>query len=841
MIEPIPLSENPLEPAIAAEEARHCRESLPGFAHWAAGYGPICHTDLTQWRMYRAVDRLERAGIRGDGCDPWKLLHAADRVACAGMWLAAHQVYAQRVWLDGRDLEPDDFKSDPQGHLGGALNMAVAYTGYLTANALTGDTRAWLMGQGHCVGGVDAVNVLVGNLSPAHAARYPRTAAGLTRFARDFYSYALDARGEPDSPAGSHVNAHTAGGIAEGGYLGFAELQYVHMPLPGERLVAFLSDGAFEEQRGSDWAARWWRPTDCGLVAPIMIQNGRRIDQRTTLAQSGGTKWFARHLELNGFDPIVFDGRDPAAFVWAILEIERREKAAARLWRERPQPPYQIPLPYGVAVTVKGFGFFGEGTPAAHNLPLPGNPRLQPESARAFNASARKLWVPPPELASALELLGLHVASARPRERDHALAVRDVRLAESPAPRERPVAQDRRDLAAAPRSSPMASVDDAFVSAVERNPHLRPRVGNPDEMRSNRLVRTLEKLRFRVTDPEPGLPEAIDGAVITALNEEAVVSAALGNKGGINLVHSYEAFGPKMLGVLRQEIVFTDHLLAAGRPVGWLSLPLLLTSHTWENGKNEQSHQDPTLVEALLGEHSHLARVLFPADANGAAALMEAVYQTRGQLWAIVAPKQDVADLFTLAESRRMLAEGALEVTFAGHRAAEADALLVALGAYQLAEVLRASRRLAERDFPHRVIYVLEPGRLRRPRSARETAHAASPALVDSLFPDAAPHRVFVTHTRPEPLLGLLAPLVTGRRTTALGYVSHGGTLDVPGLLFLNRSTYAHALEALARVRGSDPAQWLEPAELDALAGRRSPHGVLIPPRADEQALTELA
>ena len=38
--------------------------------------------------------------------------------------------------------------------------------------------------------------------------------------------------------------------MAEGGYLGFSELQYVHMPLPGERLVAFLSDGAFEEQRG---------------------------------------------------------------------------------------------------------------------------------------------------------------------------------------------------------------------------------------------------------------------------------------------------------------------------------------------------------------------------------------------------------------------------------------------------------------------------------------------------------------------------------------------------------------------------------------------------------------
>jgi hypothetical protein len=115
------------------------------------------------------------------------------------------------------------------------------------------------------------------------------------------------------------------------GYLGFAELQYVHMPLPGEKLVVFLSDGAFEEQRGSDWAPRWWRAEDCGLVAPIMISNGRRIDQRTTMSQQGGVDWFCRHLELNGFDPIVFDGRDPAAFLWAILEIEARLAAAGEI------------------------------------------------------------------------------------------------------------------------------------------------------------------------------------------------------------------------------------------------------------------------------------------------------------------------------------------------------------------------------------------------------------------------------------------------------------------------------------------------------------------------------
>src|SRR3546814_3874992 len=74
----------------------------------------------------------------------------------------------------------------------------------------------------------------------------------------------------------------------------------------------------------------------------------------------------------------------------------------------------------------------------------------------------------------------------------------------------------------------------------------------------------------------------------------------------------YEAFAMKMLGGLRQEIVFARRQREIGQEPGWISVPLIVTSHTWENSKNEQSHQDPTIGEALLGEMSDTARVLFP-------------------------------------------------------------------------------------------------------------------------------------------------------------------------------------------------------------------------------------
>ena len=772
------------------------------------------------------ADSLARKRIRGDGAPFWETLRAADAIASAAMWLVVHETYARNVYLDGRSLGPSDFKPTPEGHTGGALNMVPAYAGYLAINALTGTTRAWVMGQGHCVAAVDSVNLLVGNTTAAHAERYDISDEGLTRYVRDFYSYRLRADGRQDSPLGSHVNAHTAGGLAEGGYLGCVELQWVHMPLPGERLVVFLSDGAFEEQRGSDWAARWWRAEDSGLVAPIMIANGRRIDQRTTMAQQGGVSWLLRHLRLNGFDPFAFDGRDPAAFAWAIFEIERRLDAAASAIRAG-RARYPVRLPYAIAVAPKGAGFYGAGTNLAHNLPLGTNPHTDPIAAKRFNEHARKLCVGLADLRAATAAFARHERSGRPRERDHPLAARRVPPAASPEPDFRAVPNDRRDRSRLTVASPMTAVDDGFLAAVRANPHLRPRVGNPDEMRSNRMQRTLDALKFRVTQPEEGIPEALDGAVITALNEEAVASAALGNKGGLNIVVTYEAFAAKMHGVVRQEIIFADQLNAAGRPPGWLSVPLVLTSHAWENAKNERSHQDPMLAEALLGEPADVSRVLFPADYNSAAVVMQAVYRTHGQIWTLVVPKGSLPDLFTADEARALLRDGALRLEWAGHGSDEARVVLTAVGGYQLVETLRASERLAARGLAHAVIYMLEPGRFRTPRSPRETRHTAAPDLVGRLYPATVTARVFFTHTRPEPLVGTLAPLHTGPSTLALGFTNQGGTLSVGGLLFVNRATWAHGVEAVASLLKLPREDLLEHEEIAALDHRAIPDGII--------------
>ena len=128
---------------------------------------------------------------------------------------------------------------------------------------------------------------------------------------------------------------------------------------------------------------------------------------------------------------------------------------------------------------------------------------------------------------------------------------------------------------------------------------------------------------------------------------------------------------------------------------------------------------------------------------------------------------------------------------------------------------------------------ILEPGRLRVPRDEFEAAFVLDDAALRGLFPAGLP-RVLLCHTRPEPMLGVLRRLDDGpSRTRALGYISRGGTLDVPGMLFANRCTWAHAVDAAAAVAGWERTGLLSPKELAAIDGRGDCRD-LVEPEADE-------
>ncbi len=120
----------------------------PAFAQWQKGYGPIQHTAETQAAVYRLAHQLVQAGKQPDISTVYLMLDALDKITAAGMSLVVHMTYANKIHLDGSPLTAEEFKVHPEGHTGGALNMVPGYAAYMALNALTGETRGWLMGQG---------------------------------------------------------------------------------------------------------------------------------------------------------------------------------------------------------------------------------------------------------------------------------------------------------------------------------------------------------------------------------------------------------------------------------------------------------------------------------------------------------------------------------------------------------------------------------------------------------------------------------------------------------------------------------------------------------------------
>ena len=96
-------------------------------------------------------------------------------------------------------------------------------------------------------------------------------------------------------------------------------------------VVNLLPPEAFEVQLGR--ADQRWLPQPQAGQVIILLDEAPRLD----------------HLRAKGFDPITFDGADPAAFAWAIFELASRAEAAVTQLSCYCHPVFR-PVPLGVAV-----------------------------------------------------------------------------------------------------------------------------------------------------------------------------------------------------------------------------------------------------------------------------------------------------------------------------------------------------------------------------------------------------------------------------------------------------------------------------------------------------------
>jgi phosphoketolase len=97
-----------------------------------------------------------------------------------------------------------------------------------------------------------------------------------------------------------------------------------------------------------------------------------------------------------------------------------------------------------------------------------------------------------------------------------------------------------------------------------------------------------------------------------------------------------------------------------------------------------------------------------------------------------VTPKRSVPIIFDATHAAQIYEHGAL--TVAGSPPAS-DIQLVAIGAYQLIEALRAHSRLEQRGYRVCVTAMVEPSRFREPRDNLEAQCTLEDKEVDGLCP----------------------------------------------------------------------------------------------------------
>jgi hypothetical protein len=64
--------------------------------------------------------------------------------------------------------------------------------------------------------------------------------------------------------------------------------------------------------------------------------------------------------------------------------------------------------------------------------------------------------------------------------------------------------------------------------------------------------------------------------------------------------------------------------------------------------------------------------------------------------------------------------------------------------------------------------------------------------------------------------------------TCGLGFINRGGTLNVGGMLFVNRCSWAHIVSEAARLLSVSHEQLLTAKEIAALDGKLSPEGTIL-------------
>lgn len=718
--------------------ACHCRSQNAEFADWAAGRGLVRHSDSTQLKVLELSELLTSAGYLAHPSLCFKLLIQLD-ILCNQVVRQVLQLTQLQHLGTQENTQMDPLRQQPAGNTRRALATIPVLCARLALNRLTRRQRDWFTDINDAGAALEVLQLM---LESAPADR--RAAYGSSCEQIDWSALVQDfgRESEIQSSPGPWISPELTGVRSPVGSP--TEWQAVHQVLPGERLLVLLDS---HESATLQESLRWWHPEDCGLLVPVLLD---MCSNDTRMTGAGGET--------------LVDGSDPAACVCAILSAELAlGKLAAEYVEDELENRASVPL-----VKVRGADWW----PLTDDL----------------SASQR---------LSHIKRLLLATAQPDTLWQGAAMAMRHA------------ARNGRASMVTVNRPDPhwvhepglvMAALDQYFCDITEVNPHLRVRLAAISGQAVKQFPAAYDLLGERCQWPLQQTGYQMAGAVVEPESGLEMVSVALGNQMGLNLVLLDNRTLPSALDPLLLSSRFARAQAMIDEPAPWLGIPLL-TSCDWLTTAEPSESGLLEFTETLLAQPADQVRVMLIPDANTAMACLKACYGEFGMVVQLVLP--EVGPLCLDArQAEQLVAHGAL--CLAGNCAA--DVQLVACGAQALRVAQTVSLRLRAHDVSHSLVYVLEPGRFRQPRDSQEQEHQADASLVDTLFPHHVRQRLVLTDLCPEVLIRQCQSLDQGpQRTAVLGYNRqhpHRSGLDD-----------INALRVLADLCGLPTNRWLREDE----------------------------
>lgn len=569
-------------------------------------------------------------------------------------YLTIIQMFMEDNFMTANEINKGDFKLYPYGHWGTSpgINFIYAHVSHFLKKCDIKDSQL-IIGAGHASHCLMA-NLFIEGILSDYYPQIEHNRSGLKAY--------VDAQ-KIEPGLRPEISPFYPSTLYDGGELGYSLPVAMGMAMQNKHkfIVCVVGDG--EAETGSisaSWQCNKMLGKNAGFLLPIIHLNGYKMGNPSMFSYMTDED-INKYFSSQGYQTIFVNASHREMI--DALDLVKEVYDDYRNDREYKIPVIVFKSPKGWTAP-KDDLFKIENSIVSHKMPLP-NPNTNEDSAKYIQKWIRSYR--PEELFDNKDQILNEIANCLP-EKEYLLGNSLKRLKE-----EKLQLPDISEFAIKAEESENIRILYPYLTSIMQKNKFK--IFSPDELKSNKLIDLKKNDQLR------------DSNVIEILNENICQAMMQGVNisGGHSLFISYEGFAPIISSMLDQYVkyLFQTEKISWRKPIH--SMNYLLTSECWTN---IYSHQNPGLINSVIGNQSKYSRVYFPIDANCLLYTMQTALESVNRINIMISSKHMMKQYLDINEAEKFVKEGYIKKDYPGKK--DLKLVLVAFGDNSMKEILAA-------------------------------------------------------------------------------------------------------------------------------------------------------